>query len=67
MTHADKKYIYFFEEGSKDMKMLLGGKGAGLAEMTRIGLRTPPGLQLPPRHVTIISIMDNFHLDYGKM
>jgi hypothetical protein len=30
MTHADKKYIYFFEEGSKDMKMLLGGKGAGL-------------------------------------
>jgi len=38
-----KKYIYFFEEGSKDMKNLLGGKGAGLAEMTRIGLRTPPG------------------------
>ena len=38
-----RKYIYFFEEGSKDMKNLLGGKGAGLAEMTRIGLRTPPG------------------------
>jgi len=42
----DKKYIYFFEEGSKDMKNLLGGKGAGLAEMTRIGLRTPPGFTI---------------------
>jgi len=41
-----KKYIYFFEEGSKDMKNLLGGKGAGLAEMTRIGLRTPPGFTI---------------------
>jgi len=41
-----RKYIYFFEEGSKDMKNLLGGKGAGLAEMTRIGLRTPPGFTI---------------------
>jgi len=31
-----KKFIYTFEEGSKEMKSLLGGKGAGLAEMTRI-------------------------------
>lgn len=38
-----EKQIYSFEEGNKDMKDLLGGKGAGLAEMTRLGLRVPPG------------------------
>ena len=43
---SDPKLIYSFEEGSKDMKNLLGGKGAGLAEMTRIGLRTPPGFTI---------------------
>jgi pyruvate, orthophosphate dikinase len=37
------KAIYFFEEGSGDQKDLLGGKGAGLAEMTRAGLPVPPG------------------------
>ena len=35
--------IYFFEDGSADLKDLLGGKGAGLAEMTRAGLPVPPG------------------------
>ena len=43
---TNTKYVYNFEEGSKDMKLLLGGKGAGLAEMTRIGLRTPPGFTI---------------------
>ncbi len=37
------KYIYLFSEGKGDMKNLLGGKGANLAEMTRIGLTVPPG------------------------
>ncbi len=37
------KAIYFFEEGSGEMRDLLGGKGAGLAEMTRAGLPVPPG------------------------
>ncbi|MFI6654955.1 pyruvate, phosphate dikinase [Streptomyces sp. NPDC050523] len=37
------KYVYAFAEGSRDMAGLLGGKGAGLAEMTRIGLPVPPG------------------------
>ena len=37
------KAIYFFEEGSGDQRDLLGGKGAGLAEMTRAGLPVPPG------------------------
>jgi pyruvate,orthophosphate dikinase len=40
------KPIWFFEEGSADMKDLLGGKGAGLAEMTRAGLPVPPGFTL---------------------
>ena len=31
------KYVYLFEEGDKDMRDLLGGKGAGLAEMSRLG------------------------------
>ncbi|MHB8451747.1 MAG: PEP/pyruvate-binding domain-containing protein, partial [Mycobacteriales bacterium] len=37
------KYVYDFAEGSRDMKDLLGGKGANLAEMTRLGLPVPPG------------------------
>jgi pyruvate, orthophosphate dikinase len=37
------KPIYFFEEAEGENKMLLGGKGAGLAEMTRLGLPVPPG------------------------
>ncbi|MGC9543523.1 pyruvate, phosphate dikinase [Streptomyces sp. UG1] len=40
---APTKYVYEFAEGSRDMAALLGGKGAGLAEMTRLGLPVPPG------------------------
>src|SRR6056297_1736773 len=40
------KYIYSFEEGSKEMKPLLGGKGANLAEMSSIGLPVPPGFTI---------------------
>ena len=57
---VDSKYIYSFEEGSKEMKNLLGGKGAGLAEMTRIGLRTPPGF-------TITTEVCNFYFKNGKL
>jgi pyruvate, orthophosphate dikinase len=38
-----EKYVYDFQEGNKDMKNLLGGKGANLAEMTRMGLPVPHG------------------------
>ncbi|MCI6012262.1 MAG: pyruvate, phosphate dikinase [Firmicutes bacterium] len=41
-----KKYVYSFNEGSKDMRSLLGGKGANLAEMTRIGLPVPFGFTI---------------------
>lgn len=37
------KYIYSFDEGSKDQKELLGGKGANLCEMTSLGVPVPPG------------------------
>lgn len=44
-----EKWIYSFEEGNKDMRDLLGGKGAGLSEMTRLGLRVPPGFNITTR------------------
>jgi pyruvate,orthophosphate dikinase len=37
------KFIYSFDEGNKDLKDLLGGKGANLSEMTNLGLSVPPG------------------------
>src|SRR3990172_2275936 len=47
---AKKKYVYFFgdgrAEGQGDMKDLLGGKGAGLAEMTNLGIRVPSGFTI---------------------
>jgi pyruvate,orthophosphate dikinase len=43
---SKEKFIYLFEEGQADMKSLLGGKGANLAEMTRIGLPVPPGFTI---------------------
>src|SRR5258705_8377739 len=48
---ASKRYIYAWGEGTAEgnggMKDLLGGKGAGLAEMTIAGLPTPPGFTIP--------------------
>ena len=41
-----KKYVYLFNEGNSEMRELLGGKGANLAEMTNIGLPVPPGLTI---------------------
>jgi pyruvate, orthophosphate dikinase len=41
-----QKFIYAFEEGDGKNKMLLGGKGANLCEMTQIGLNVPPGFTL---------------------
>ncbi|MBQ2273642.1 MAG: pyruvate, phosphate dikinase, partial [Clostridia bacterium] len=40
------KYVYLFSEGNKDMRNLLGGKGANLAEMTAIGLPVPQGFTI---------------------
>jgi pyruvate,orthophosphate dikinase len=49
------KYVYDFHEGNKDMKALLGGKGANLAEMTRIGLPVPPGFTITTEVCTYFS------------
>ena len=40
------KYIYAFDEGQKSMKDLLGGKGANLSEMKRLGLPVPDGFTI---------------------
>ena len=42
----EHKIVYSFNEGSKDMRDILGGKGANLAEMTRIGLPVPFGFTI---------------------
>ncbi|NQT66083.1 MAG: pyruvate, phosphate dikinase [Actinobacteria bacterium] len=54
-----KKYVYFFGEGKREMKKLLGGKGANLSEMTNIGLPVPYGF-------TITTEVCNLFYDLGK-
>ncbi len=56
---ADKQFVYFFGEGTKDMKKLLGGKGANLSEMTNIGLPVPPGF-------TVTTETCNLFYELGK-
>jgi pyruvate, orthophosphate dikinase len=46
MEKPMEKYVYAFEEGGRDQKYLLGGKGANLAEMTNLGLPVPPGFTI---------------------
>jgi pyruvate, orthophosphate dikinase len=53
------KLVYAFAEGNKDMKDLLGGKGANLAEMTNIGLPVPPGF-------TITTEACRYYLQHGR-
>ena len=57
------KYVYFFgagkADGTGDMRDLLGGKGAGLAEMTRIGLPVPAGF-------TITTECCDYFLTHGR-
>ncbi len=53
------KYVYYFggkqADGKGDMKNLLGGKGAGLAEMTNLGgIPVPPGLLSPRRSALLL-------------
>ncbi len=58
-----KKYVYFFgaggAEGNKDMKDLLGGKGANLAEMAGIGLPVPPGFTVSTEVCALFSRAGN--------
>lgn len=59
MNLSTTKLVYHFSEGDKDQKDLLGGKGANLAEMTRLGLPVPPGF-------TITTEACRFYLDQGR-
>ncbi|HEY5605031.1 MAG TPA: pyruvate, phosphate dikinase [Thermoplasmata archaeon] len=54
------KYVYLFEEGSASMRDLLGGKGAGLAEMTRLGLPVPPGFTITTKACNAFSRKGRF-------
>jgi pyruvate, orthophosphate dikinase len=54
------KLVYDFTEGNKDMKDLLGGKGANLAEMTNLGLPVPPGF-------TITTDACRYYLEHGAV
>src|SRR5579864_6231383 len=58
-----KKYVFYFgeghAEGSAKMKNILGGKGAGLAEMTNIGVPVPPGF-------TISTEVCTYFYEHGK-
>jgi pyruvate,orthophosphate dikinase len=53
------KYVYDFEEGSKEQKYLLGGKGANLAEMTILGLPVPPGFTITTEACNAYMQLDN--------
>ena len=55
----NKKYVYLFSEGNGSMRNLLGGKGANLAEMTRIGIPVPQGFIVQQKLVISIMRMEN--------
>jgi pyruvate, orthophosphate dikinase len=59
VAQSPHKWVYLFAEGSADMRGLLGGKGAGVAEMTKAGLPVPPGF-------TITTEACNAYYDAGK-
>ena len=52
----NKKYVYLFSEGNADMRNLLGGKGANLAEMTRLGFPVPTGFTVTTEALSLIHI-----------
>src|SRR5882757_9286753 len=56
---SPRKWVYLFSEGNAKMRELLGGKGAGVAEMTNAGLPVPPGF-------TITTEACNAYYDAGK-
>ena len=66
------KWVYQFSEGNADMRNLLGGKGANLAEMTNLGLPVPQGFTITTEACTQYyedgrKINDEIHgTDYGK-
>ena len=64
MTDSNK-FVYAFEEGDGKNKMLLGGKGANLCEMTQIGLNVPPGFTVTTE--ACLAYLEKNHLPEGLM
>ena len=64
--NTDKKYVYLFgtsrTEGSADMKNLLGGKGANLAEMCRLGITVPSGFTISTEACTAFTAQGREHV-----
>ena len=60
-----KKYVYAFEDGDGKNKIMLGGKGAGLCEMTQIGLNVPPGFTITTE--ACVAFLETNHLPDGLM
>ncbi len=60
---ASQKFVYAFEEGDGKNKMLLGGKGANLCEMTQIGLNVPPGFTITTE--TCLAYLEHDRLPKG--
>src|SRR4029453_18314628 len=65
MSSAGTKFVYDFNEGNRDMKDILGGKGANLAEMTNIGLPVPPGFTITTR--ACLTYLDEDRFPHGLM
>ena len=59
------KYVFAFEEGDGKNKILLGGKGANLCEMTQIGLNVPPGFTVTTE--ACLAYLEGNHLPDGLM
>ncbi len=62
---SGRKYVFDFEEGDGKNKMLLGGKGANLCEMTQIGLNVPPGFTVSTE--ACLAYLDKHQLPAGLM
>ena len=60
-----EKYIYSFQKGDGKNKVLLGGKGANLCEMTQIGLNVPPGFVITTK--ACLDYLENHQLPEGLL
>ena len=63
----DNKLIYEFSgkktDGDASLNNLLGGKGANLAEMSKLGIQVPPGFTITTKYVVIFQKIKNYRMD----
>lgn len=70
-THTEErtvspKLIYGFDDGRKEMKELLGGKGANLAEMTKVGIPVPPGFTISTEVCEFFNARGQYPKNFGE-